>query len=114
MLTGAIKKEDSTLTVFFPNNFSLSIPSQTSAQGIADGLVTMQLRSLSALVVIPDQAKILAKEGWSKQKVKEYIAQKTADRSEPAGWSLEAGGFCPCRGRRARNLDGRLPERRRF
>ena len=33
------KKDDNTVTVFFPNNFSLSIPSQTSALGIADGLV---------------------------------------------------------------------------
>jgi hypothetical protein len=87
------KKEDSTLTVFFPNNFSLSIPSQTSAQGIADGLVTMQLRSLSALVVIPDQAKILAKEGWSKQKVKEYIAQKTASGASQRGGALKPEDF---------------------
>ncbi len=74
------KKEDNTLTVFFPNNFGLAIPSATSAQGIADGLVSMQMRSLSALVVIPDHARILANEGWTKEKVKEYIAQKT-----PAG-----------------------------
>jgi hypothetical protein len=87
------KKDDSTLTVFFPNNFSLSIPSQTSAQGIADGLVTMQLRSLSALVVIPDQAKILAKEGWSKQKVKEYIAQKTASGMNGRGGALKPEDF---------------------
>jgi len=84
------KKEDSALTVFFPNNFSLSIPSATSAQGIADGLVTMQLRSLSALVVIPDHARILNSEGWSKQKVKEYIAQKTA-----AGPNRRGGGLKP-------------------
>jgi hypothetical protein len=82
------KKEDNILTVFFPNNFSLTIPSQTSALGIAEGLAAMQVRSLSALVVIPDQAKILSKEGWTKQKVKEFITEKMK-----GGTNLRGGAF---------------------
>jgi hypothetical protein len=87
------QKEDNTLTVFFPNNFGLSIPSGTSAQGIADGLVSMQMRSLSALVVIPDHARILAKEGWSKEKVKEYIAQKTGAGPNTRGRGIKPEDF---------------------
>jgi hypothetical protein len=87
------KKEDNTLTVFFPNNFGLSIPSATSAQGIADGLVSMQMRSMSALVVIPAHAKILSKEGWSKEKVKEYIAQNTPAGPIASGRTIKPEDF---------------------
>ena len=82
------KKEDNALTLFFPNNLSLTIPSQTSALGIAEGLAALQARSLSALVVIPDQAKILSREGWSKQKVKEFITEKMK-----GGTNLRGGAF---------------------
>ena len=82
------KKEDNALTLFFPNNLSLTIPSQTSALGIAEGLAALQARSLSALVVIPDQAKILSREGWSKQKVKEFITEKMK-----GGTNLRGGTF---------------------
>jgi hypothetical protein len=82
------KKEDNVLTVFFPNNFSLTIPSQTSPQGIAEGLAALQARSLSALVVIPDQAQILSKGGWTKQRVKEFITEKMK-----GGTNLRGGAF---------------------
>ena len=52
------KKEDNTLTVFFPNSCSLSIPMQPRTQGIVDALVNMALRSLSCLLVIPEHAKL--------------------------------------------------------
>lgn len=87
------KKEDSTLTVFFPNNFGLSIPSQTSALGIAEGLVTMQMRSLSALVVIPDHARILANEGWTKKKLKEFIVEKSSPGASRRGGGLKPEDF---------------------
>jgi hypothetical protein len=87
------KKEDNILTVFFPNNFSLTIPSQTSAQGIAEGLAALQARSLSAIVVIPDQAQILSKGGWTKQRVKEFIAQNARSAPNQRGGALTVKDF---------------------
>jgi hypothetical protein len=69
------KKEDSTLTVFFPNTYIQTIPGETNAQGILDILSRMGPSSMSALVVIPSHAKILSSEGYTKKKVKEYIAE---------------------------------------
>ncbi len=75
------RKEDSTLTVFFPNSYVQTIPAQTSAQGIASRLASLGPYALSCLVVIPDHAHILASEGWTKKKLKEFII-KNAPKSE--------------------------------
>jgi hypothetical protein len=85
------KKEDNTLTVFFPNSYSQTIPAETSAQGIAERLAAMGPGSLSALIVIPDHAHILAGEGWTKNKLKEYI-MKNAPQGRP-GATLGADDF---------------------
>ena len=69
------KKEDSTITMFFPNTYIQTIPGETNANGILDILSRMGPSTMSCLVVIPSHAKILAAEGWTKKKVKEYIAQ---------------------------------------
>jgi hypothetical protein len=45
------------------------------AIGILDILSKMGPSTMSCLVVIPSHAKILSAEGWTKKKVKEYIAQ---------------------------------------
>jgi hypothetical protein len=76
-----LKKEDSALTVLFPNSFTQTIPSQTTAQGIAERLASMGPNALSCLVVIPDHARILAGEGWSKKRLREFIL-KNAPRGE--------------------------------
>jgi len=76
-----LRKEDSALTVFFPNSYSQTIPAQTSAQGIAERLASMSPYSLSCLVVIPDHAQILSSEGWSKKRLREFIL-KNAPRGE--------------------------------
>ncbi len=85
------KKDDSTLTVFFPNSYIQTIPAQTSAQGIAERLAGMGLYALSCLIVIPDHAHILAKEGWTRKRLKEFIVQK-APKSELGG-SLKEEDF---------------------
>jgi hypothetical protein len=69
------KKEDNTLTVFFPNTFIQTIPGETNAKGILDTLSGMGAGGMSCLIVIPSWAKVLAGEGYTKQKVKEYIAE---------------------------------------
>ena len=72
-------KTDSVLTVFFPNRYTQSIPAQTNAQGIATSLAAMGPGSLSALIVIPDHARIFNSEGWTKKQVRDFIIKSSAD-----------------------------------
>ncbi len=69
------KKEDSTLTVFFPNTFFQSIPGTTDANGILNALVNLRGGGMASYLLIPSHAKTLFSEGWTKRKVKEYIAE---------------------------------------
>ncbi len=85
------EKEDNTVTVFFPNRYTMSIPSQTNAEGIATSLARMGPGALSALIVIPDHAKIFNSEGWTKQQVRDAIIKKSAE-SAPGG-SRRGGGL---------------------
>ena len=72
------KNEDNILTVFFPNSYTMTIPAQTNAEGIATSIAGMKPGSLSALLVIPDHAKILASEGWNKQRVRDFIIKQNS------------------------------------
>ena len=72
------QKEDNVLTVFFPNRYTMSIPAQTHAEGIATSIAGMTPGSLSALIVIPDHAKILASEGWTKQQLRDFIIKQNS------------------------------------
>ena len=91
------KKEDNVLTVFFPNSYTMTIPAQTHAQGIATSISNMRPGSLSALLVIPDHAKIFASEGWTKQQVRDFIIKQSG---------VSATGIVESRqGRRLQNDD---------
>jgi len=68
-------KEDNTVTVFFPNTFIQSVPGGTDAKGILSTLAAMGTTSMSSVILIPSWAKVLAGEGYSKQDVKDYIAE---------------------------------------
>ncbi len=68
-------KEDNTVTVFFPNTFIQRVPGGTDAKGILDILVAMDTTSMSSVILIPSWAKVLASEGYTKQMVKDYIAE---------------------------------------
>jgi len=68
------KKEDNTVTVFFPNTFIQTVPSGTDAKGILDTLAGMTGSTMSSIILIPSWAKVLSSEGWTKQKVKDYLA----------------------------------------
>ena len=74
------KKEDNTLTVFFPNNFLQSVPMDTSAEGLAQSLANLQPWNMSCLIVIPSHAKILADAGWTKEKLKKFILENAPAR----------------------------------
>jgi hypothetical protein len=67
-------KEDNTVTVFFPNSFMQNVPVGTDAQGILDTLSGMVTTTMSSVILIPSWAKVLSREGWTKQKVREYLA----------------------------------------
>jgi len=78
-------KSDNTLTVFFPNRYTQTIPAQTNAEGIATTLAGMGPYSLSCLVVIPAHAKIFASEGWTKKQVKDFIIKNAASAGRRGG-----------------------------
>ncbi len=75
------KKEDNTVTVFFPNTFIQTVPGGTDAKGILDTLSGMVTSTMSSLILIPSWAKVLSGEGYTKQKVKEYLAAHAAPGS---------------------------------
>jgi hypothetical protein len=74
------KKEDNTMTVFFPNNFLQSVPMDTNAEGLARALANLQPWNMSCLIVIPSHAKILADAGWTKEKLKKFILENAPAR----------------------------------
>ncbi len=73
-------KDDSTITLTFPQSFQQMIPFATDAKGILAtvvGSIVPARSGLFILVLTPNNAKTLAKEGWSKQAVREYIIKNT-------------------------------------
>jgi hypothetical protein len=83
-------KEDNTVTVFFPNTFIQTVPGGTDAEGILDTLANMGTTSMSSVILIPSWAKVLSGEGYTKQKVKEYIAEHSTAGTRIAGFSNAA------------------------
>ena len=74
------EEEDNTVTVFFPNTFIQTVPSGTDAQGILDTLSGMVSSTMSGIILIPSWAKVLSDEGWTKQKVRDYLAEHALPR----------------------------------
>ena len=70
-----------TVTVFFPNTFIQTVPGGTNAQGILDTLSGMVTGTMSSLILIPSWAKVLSSEGWTKQKIRDYLAAHAAPSS---------------------------------
>jgi hypothetical protein len=70
------KNEESTVTLFFPNLVNWMTPFGVGAKGIMDPLANAVRGSgLMSIVIPPGGARLIAKEGFTKQQVKEYIAQ---------------------------------------
>jgi hypothetical protein len=70
------KKEDSTITVFFPNTFYQSAAlGMTDANGIARAMANLRGGGMAGYLLIPSHAKTLSGEGWTKRKVKEFISE---------------------------------------
>ncbi len=75
---GGFKKEDSTLTFFLPNTYIQTIPRDTNAKGFVETYASLNPGSMSCLLIVPSHAKVLASEGWTKKKIKEYILENSA------------------------------------
>jgi hypothetical protein len=70
------KKEDSTITVSFPQSYYQHWPYGSDAQSILTSIVDNMPRSMRYNIVLtPPHAKNLAREGYTKTKVKQYIAE---------------------------------------
>jgi hypothetical protein len=70
------KKEDSTISLAFPQTYIQHWPYGADAQGILRSVVDNILRGMRyTLVFTPTHAKNLAREGYTKEKIKKYIAE---------------------------------------
>ena len=87
------EKEDSTVTVMFPNRYTQTIPAQTHAEGIATALAGMGPGALSCMIVIPDHARIFNQEGWSKKQVKDFIIKNSGRRDSRRPGQLKDEDF---------------------
>jgi hypothetical protein len=68
------KKEDSTITLSFPNSYCQHIPYSADADGILRSIVDNMPRGMRYNILItPAHAKNLFREGYTKEKVKKYI-----------------------------------------
>jgi hypothetical protein len=91
------KKEDSTITVFFPRIFTQSLSAGAGASGILNAMAgNVQGAGMASFVLVPAVAKTVAGEGWTKNKIKEFIAQNASAsgiRSAQLHRKLEPDGF---------------------
>jgi hypothetical protein len=70
------KKEDSTVSLMFPQSFQQMMPFGTDAKGLLAtvvGSIVPARMGMFAVLLTPTNAGSLAKGGWSKKQVKEYI-----------------------------------------
>ncbi|HSW57294.1 MAG TPA: hypothetical protein VLH15_02725, partial [Dehalococcoidales bacterium] len=87
------KKEDSTICLSFPQSFLQHVPAQTDAAGIIKSIMNNMPRAMRYTTVInPAYAKTLAREGFSKEKIKRYIAE---NKLVPASQAMRANLVIP-------------------
>jgi hypothetical protein len=77
------KKEDSTLTMFLPNTYIQTIPRDTNAKGFVETYASLNPGSMSCILIVPSHAKVLASEGWTKKKIKEFVLENSASPFPP-------------------------------
>jgi hypothetical protein len=74
------KREDSTITLAFPQSYQQMVPFGTDDKGILAtvvGSVTPARMGMFALVLTPTNARTLAGRGWTRKSVKEFIIKNT-------------------------------------
>jgi hypothetical protein len=71
-------KDSSAVTLFFPNCYTQILPYGSDDKGILNGLIyNLQpgRGGMTTFVLTPTHAKILAKAGWTKPKIKAFVAE---------------------------------------
>jgi hypothetical protein len=79
-ISRGFKKGDSTVTLTFPQSFQQMLPFRTDAKGILAtvvGSIVPARFGLFTLCLTPNNAGSLAKEGWTRQAVKDYVIKNT-------------------------------------
>jgi hypothetical protein len=74
------RKDESTITVCFPQSYQQMMPFGTDDKGIIAtvvGNVTPARMGLFGLILTPNNAQALAKRGWTKKSLKEYLIKNT-------------------------------------
>jgi hypothetical protein len=74
------QKDDNTLTVFFPNEFSQVSPYTIDEKGLMRGIVYniqpgRKGQGLNCVLMNPYHARLLSERGWTKNNVKEFISE---------------------------------------
>jgi hypothetical protein len=92
------KKEDSTVCVSFPNTYVQVQPYATDDSGILRTIIYNLVpgrRGGITLVLSPQNAKTLARKGWTKKDVKKFIAEngRVAAYRLASYWALQHGGL---------------------
>jgi hypothetical protein len=98
---GGFKPEDSTITVCFPNSYQQMVPFGTDDKGIIAtivGSIVPARMGLFIAILTPNNARSLARAGWTKQAVKDYIVKNARvpdDYYQRLGLGTRAEGFDP-------------------
>jgi hypothetical protein len=87
-------KEDSTISVSFPNCYHQTWPFGSDDEGILRGIICNITRP-PTIVLTPPHAKNLARSGWTKQDIKDFIAEYARVPSYKSGsyWGTSSPGF---------------------
>jgi hypothetical protein len=70
------KKEESTITVSYPQSYLQHWPFSSDAEGILRAVIDYIIRGMRyTFIFTPPHAKNLAREGWTKENIKEFISE---------------------------------------
>jgi hypothetical protein len=94
------RKEDSALTVFFPNSLSQMLSYGSTADGIVRGLaynISPGRRGLTCILLTPTHAQTLARNGWTKQDITRFVSEyaRAPLSHHPEWWSGADNGEEP-------------------
>jgi hypothetical protein len=73
-----LKKEDSAITLTFPQSYDQMVPYGTDADGLLKTMIynlTPCRMGLTGYILTPTNAASLAKKGWTKKSIKEWVIQ---------------------------------------
>jgi hypothetical protein len=87
------KKEDSTISLTFPQSFDQLYPYGTDDKGLLKTMIynlTPYRTGITGYILTPTNAKSLAKRGWTKQSIKEHIIENATTTIDHEGYFFGA------------------------